>query len=403
VHAEDLMAARSAPGSVSDMTWFAANVKKPDIWGLPRKCANCGWRSRPEDPVRRVDAISPLRQLRQACPVCGYFLVCMQLTQCPKCGGPLRLKPHWLQSFEHFLSKEMVWSCRHCGCDFDKWGRNVIKGVAQHLAERNRELAPPGSSGPATGGSGAIQCARRWTKKEIETLAGAHRALAIWSRPGYALALLFWSRIGLGGLGILFVAAQMLHFLPRLGASTASGYFWFGALITSAYYVTMGLSFTLLWRAFPRSPWQEEFRRSRLLLDLVGKAAESDSTGVQAALDERAVEPILQYARRKCGQASSFGYIGAIVGGVIFVAGIVCGILQFSDPTRSEWVQRLFSHTTFIEGAVAATFLTLGCLMMASAVLIPNKRRHEMEIVVAKLLLDLAGKACRTLSAVRSR
>jgi hypothetical protein len=95
-------------------------VGRPDLWAHPLRCPHCGWRTTPEGPWRRLDCMFP----PQSCPSCGSGRLASVRPPCPRCGTVFDRPFRWPTSLRQALWGG--WTCRECGLDYDKWGRQVI-------------------------------------------------------------------------------------------------------------------------------------------------------------------------------------------------------------------------------------------------------------------------------------
>lgn len=103
-------------------------VSRPDRWNVNRRCHSCGWRSRPDDPVRRRDGLA--LYWRETCPECGEPAE-MVIPNCPRCDetklkGESILRDVAAQFRRPRTLEQALWGshrCSECGCDYDRWGR----------------------------------------------------------------------------------------------------------------------------------------------------------------------------------------------------------------------------------------------------------------------------------------
>ena len=116
------------------MNWFTAEVKRPDLWAIPLVCSNCGWRVSPEGPWRHIDVMFPPRK----CPKCSHRLILARMN-CPECGDRLPAV-RWPTSMRQ--ARWGGYTCKHCACEIDKWGRKIADCSKQGCA-----VAGPGGTG----------------------------------------------------------------------------------------------------------------------------------------------------------------------------------------------------------------------------------------------------------------
>jgi hypothetical protein len=98
--------------------YLGRSVRRPALWGWPLACAACGWQTTPEGPWRIRDCTSPPTW----CPTCGNVLHRVPAAG-PVCGTVCQRYVRWPKSLRRAL-----WggdTCAVCGCEFDKWGRDV--------------------------------------------------------------------------------------------------------------------------------------------------------------------------------------------------------------------------------------------------------------------------------------
>lgn len=103
-------------------------VRRPDRWAMPLRCVSCEWRTTPDGPWTRRDCLlSPT-----ACPDCASPVIPL-VANCPRCercsvaAGSLwagmRSQVRCPKSREAGFWGDFT--CRECGCDFDRWGREI--------------------------------------------------------------------------------------------------------------------------------------------------------------------------------------------------------------------------------------------------------------------------------------
>ena len=101
-------------------------VRRPDLWGIPFRCTGCGWHTSPEGPWRLRDSL----HWPECCPECSAPLL-FQPPSCPRCTTPTMRGETTAQRMASLVRvprsfRAGLWgdvTCRECGCDYDKWGR----------------------------------------------------------------------------------------------------------------------------------------------------------------------------------------------------------------------------------------------------------------------------------------
>lgn len=115
-------------------------VRHPEYWAQSARCLACDWRSSPEGPWRVRDCLTIIEH----CPSCDGPVV-RAVPACPGCGAnPLDgrescSKVAALARVPRSF-RQAIWgdyTCRACGCPFDKWGREVVGGVAVNSPVRD--------------------------------------------------------------------------------------------------------------------------------------------------------------------------------------------------------------------------------------------------------------------------
>lgn len=104
-------------------------VRRPDLWAVHLWCARCRWENGPSDPWTVRDC---LHWQNARCPTCHGALA-MKVPDCPRCAhNPLRGKTPLAGVLAQFriprnLDQALYghYSCKNCGCMYDKWGREV--------------------------------------------------------------------------------------------------------------------------------------------------------------------------------------------------------------------------------------------------------------------------------------
>ena len=118
---------------VARLTGFLDRPVRSDRWGHPLRCAACAWRSHPEGWRLREVLACPER-----CPECSEDLVPL-VPDCPRCkANPLSgrsvLKDMLALVRPARNLEQALWghyTCRQCGCGFDKWGREWPAGPGE--------------------------------------------------------------------------------------------------------------------------------------------------------------------------------------------------------------------------------------------------------------------------------
>lgn len=93
-------------------------VRRPALWGSPLACEACGWHTTPDGPCRIRDCTSP----PVYCPTCGHRVSRVPVP-CPGCGTVCHRRFRWPKSLRQTLWGGEI--CAVCGCEFDKWGREL--------------------------------------------------------------------------------------------------------------------------------------------------------------------------------------------------------------------------------------------------------------------------------------
>jgi hypothetical protein len=107
-------------------------VRRPDLWAVHYWCSRCRWQNGPDDPWTVRDC---LHWQDARCPQCQGFLA-IRVPNCPQCGenlirgkkplAAMRALFRWPRTLKQGLYGH--YTCKACGCMFDKWGRTVEPG-----------------------------------------------------------------------------------------------------------------------------------------------------------------------------------------------------------------------------------------------------------------------------------
>jgi NAD-dependent SIR2 family protein deacetylase len=100
------------------MNWWNKEVKRPDLWQIPKTCAKCGWKNQPEEPFKRINVLFQIKK----CPKCSGRLAAVRINNCLACGEifPLMRIP---KNFQQAMRGG--YSCNKCGSEFNKWGCKI--------------------------------------------------------------------------------------------------------------------------------------------------------------------------------------------------------------------------------------------------------------------------------------
>ncbi|MBC8353378.1 MAG: hypothetical protein H8E66_15375 [Planctomycetes bacterium] len=107
-------------------------ISRPDLWAMNLQCTACDWKTTPDGPYRRRDAMSPPMQ----CLECKSPVI-LVVPDCPYCGDNLLPDDPASESQLRSMFRlfrvprslaQGLWghfTCNECDRVFDKWGRKT--------------------------------------------------------------------------------------------------------------------------------------------------------------------------------------------------------------------------------------------------------------------------------------